>query len=337
MNDNVELLIGHMRVRGFKSYSVESNIFEAADAFTLELEDTSIDLSGEPVCSLRVNGEIELVGIIDSIERNVITGRDLMGLVVDAFVEEFVTLENMSVKALAEKLLAKVPFINRKNIKYGKGNKLRAVDIKQSDDEYESAQLKPGDTVFEVLRDHAYQKGMIFYSMPDGTFIFGLPKTSGAAEFHLARRLDGKGNNVKEGWKTINRAAEYSQVTVLGQQSGEAWDTGGGNVSATVKNGGFPYYKPYVTTSELGGGDLKKYANILMSKQRFQGFGLTYLVPGHSQDGRNWQTNAIASVLDEKPDVNVKGDFLIFSRTFRRDDSGTVTELRLSRPGDIPA
>lgn len=340
MSDSVELLIGGSRINGFKSYSVESDIFKGADAFTLELRDTGMDLSKEVRCQLRVNRETELMGIIDSVERNVISGRDLMGLVADAYVEEFISLDNMSLKALAEKLLAKVPFINRKKIIYGKGSKLRALDTAPGDDTYEFTQLKPGDMVFDVLRDHALREGRVFFSMPDGTFVFGSPKTSGEAEFHIVRRLSGRGNNVKDGWKTVNRAAEYSEIRVLGQEGGEAWDTGGGNTLATVRNPGFPYHKPYVAVAEMDGGDPKKYAGILLSKQMFQGFGLTYIVPGHSQGGRNWQVNSIVNVLDEHPQVDIRGDYLAYSRTFRRSDgesAGTETELKLSPLGALPA
>jgi len=339
MSDDVELIVGQKRVKGFKSYSVESRLFSAASAFNMELRDASVDLSKDVTCQLRVNGEIELMGIIDRVERNSVSGRDFMGLVVDAYVEEFKTLENKSLKALAEELLANVDFINRKNIKYGKGDRLKDVSTTPGDDVFKSIQLQPGSTVFDVLRDHARTKGMLFFSMPDGTFIFGTPKTSGAAEFHIVRRLNGRGNNIKDGWKSVNRAAEYSSVTVLGQKNEDDCNSADCNVSVTVTNPDFPYRKPFVTTSEMGGDDLKKYANMLLSKQRFEGLGLSYLLPGHSQNGRNWQVNTIVSVLDEHPEVKVKGDFLVYSRTFRRssgESSGTETSLRLSRLGELP-
>jgi len=56
---------------------------------------------------------------------------------------------------------------------------------------------------------------MLFFSMPDGTFVFGEPLTSGKAEYTLI-----KGFNILEGERTRDISKRYKTVTVTGQQQG---------------------------------------------------------------------------------------------------------------------
>jgi prophage tail gpP-like protein len=197
MRDKVELLVDGKKVDRFKSYEVTSNLFTAADAFTLELSNPGVDIPAGARCRLVVNGAPELDGIVDVVERSydkagsalTVSGRDLMGLLVDSYCEEFVTLQNIELKALAERLLKKVPHINRKAIVYGKGDKSRAVELTETKEEYEFTQIQPGETVFEVLRKYALSRGMLFFSRPDGTMVFGLPRAGGEARFTVTHRL----------------------------------------------------------------------------------------------------------------------------------------------------
>lgn len=345
MRDKVNLIINNQQIENFLSYRVEANLFVADDAFEFSLANPEVTVSRGDQCKLYINDDLELTGIIDVVSKTVdktgtkltVKGRDLMGLLTDSYVEEFITLQDYTLKQLAEKLLATVPYVNRKNIIYGKGNKNRAVPLTETEEDFEFQQLDPGRTVFEILKEYALSRGMLFFSLPDGTFVFGQPRTSGAADFTLINCRQGKDNNVIEGEKTDDISRRYSKITVMGQRQGtEVWEAEDTNVTGTMEDGTFPFYKPFVAEITHDGQDPEKYAQILMDKQLFDGFNLSYKTYGHSQAGKNYTINAVCHVEDDALDVN--GDSLIYERVFEMDkNQGVFTTLKMSHLGVLPA
>jgi len=338
MRDKISLHINNLKIENFLSYRIESDLFVADDAFEITLANTGAEISEGAQCKLYINDTLELNGIIDKITDSYdkggsklsIEGRDLLGLLIDSYCEEFTTLENVTLKEIAEQLLADIPFINRKSIIYGKGNKNRAVPLTQAEDDYEFAQITPYTTVFEELKKHAIARGMLFFSMPDGTFVFGEPLTSGKAEYTLI-----KGKNILEGERTRDISKRYKTVTVTGQQQGtDLFGPEDINVSGVAIDADFPFTKPFVAQAEHDGQDPQKYAKILMEKQQFDGFSLTYKTHSHSQTGKNYQVNAICHVKDER--FSIDDDFLIYGRTFEMSRDGVFTTLKLSKLGILP-
>lgn len=344
MPDNISLVIGDQVIENFISYQVESDLFVAGDAFKLDLVNPEIEIKEGARCRLEVNGVRELEGIIDRIvegyskagRKLTIEGRDLMGLLVDSYCEEYITLEDITLKALAQKLLKNIPFINTKEIIYGKGNKDRAVPLSTKEEDYEFAQIEPGQTVFEVLRNYALSRGMLFFNHPDGTLIFGEPVTSGSPDYTLICRKDGTGNNIMSSERVRDISKRFSKVTITGQKQGaDDREVDDINFEGTVEDKSFPFKKPFVATLEFDGQNPKKFANILMDKQKFDGFELSYKTNGHSQDGKNFQVNSICHVIDEI--YGYDDDFLVYGRVFemsKRD--GVTTTLKLSRLGEMP-
>ncbi|MDP2166779.1 MAG: hypothetical protein Q8J64_00420 [Thermodesulfovibrionales bacterium] len=336
MPGNIRLLVGGVKIEDFISYQVASDLFQAADAFSFELSmPLHRNVSGLK-CELYVNDILELTGIIDRENHKYdkgknsysIEGRDLMGLLVDSYCEEFPTLEGIELKALAERLLK--PFMSEiKKIEYGKGNKDRAVPLKNKKEEFESIKIQQGQTVFEVLRDYALSRGLLFFSLPDGTLVFGEPATSGEAAFKLVCRKDGQGNNVIEGERVLDYSKRYSKVTVSGQtQDGKP-------VKDFVLDTDVKRHKPFIGQIEFDGQSPKKYANILLNKQRFEGFQLRYKTDGHGQGSRNFQVNSICHVKDEV--FGLDENMLIYGRTFEMSKAGVFTTLKLSKLGVLPA
>jgi prophage tail gpP-like protein len=349
-SDTAYLLIDGKLIEHFVSYKVTSDIFVAEDAFQLDLANPEIFIEEGQQCELYVNDQLELKGYVESIDETsdkngtkvIVEGKDLMGLLAGTYCEEFIKLENIELKELAKRLLKKVPYINLKGIKYGKGDKDRAVELSQRKEEYEYVQIEPGQTVFDVLKNYAMSRGMLFFSMPDGTFVFGQPVTAGEPEFTLIRRKSGKGSNIKGGGRRRDISRRYSKVKVIGQKQGSdpliATDL---NVEGVYEDRDFPFYKPFVATTEYDGQDPVKYAKILAENQQFNGNQLTYTVRGHSQGTKNYQVNKVCHVIDEtlvnKDGSTVDDNFLIYSRVFGRSkDTGTTTTLKLSKLGVLP-
>lgn len=356
MDDKVTLQIAGKRIENWLSYEIESDLYQAADRFTLELASPEIEIRAGQRCELYVNDQLELTGIIDAPRRGwskqgrtlTVEGRDLMGLLVDSYVEQFTTVQGKTVKQLAELLLKTVPFINRKQIIYQQNvvgklkGKKKTVDNPLTgflDTPQKLSQTEPGMTVFEVLSIYAASRGLMLFNLPDGSLVFGRPKAKGKPMFSIVNRLSGVGNNATAGGDDDDISRRYSKVTVISQVQGQddfGMDAGKVNVRATVIDDSFPFYKPFVAKLNNDSQTPKLHARMLMEKQRHDGQQLTYTVPGHSQNGVNWTVNELVQVVDEMLDKN--GVYLVAGRTFRRSkQEGTTTRLRLGPPGLVAA
>ncbi len=355
MRDKVELQVAGQKIENFTSYTIEADIYTADDAFSLEVANPEIAIKPGQRCELWVNDKKELTGIIDCLSRRYdkqgvklkIEGRDLMGLLVDSYCEEFFTVQGMTVKSLAEKLVRNVPFIQRSDIVYReniRGNLKKKKGKKSGSSSsifgsssmgaaHTFAQVEPGQTIFEVLKTYAMSRGMMFFAMPDGTMAFGKPKDSGAPEFlFTTKKTDARENNVLEGSLDDNIAKRYSKVSVLGQQQGtDSLSASAINTKASVTDSTFPFYKPFVTRDNNDSRSPKLRAQMLTEKQKFDGWHLTYKVPHHSQNGKNYAINTICHVTDEV--LGLDGDYLIYARTMERSRQGTFTTLKIGYPG----
>lgn len=351
MSDVVYLLVNGKKIDRFTSYQITADLYAAADAFTLEMARPETTIATGMECHLWVNDKLELMGIIDKTQAKydkkkrslTVTGRDLMGWLVDASAEEFITLKNYKIKSLAERLLKKAPkeFFKLNTVAYAENvvGRLKSKSSKVGifDTTTPLSQIEPGMSIFEVLSEYGKSKGMLFYAQPDGTFAFGKPKETGEPAFTLTNRRDGRGNNVLDGDKSEDISKRYSKVTVVGQKQGQDLFTASEvNVEASATDGAFPFYKPFVMKNEFGGENPKLHARLALEKMRHEGFRLEYTVQGHSQTKKNWGINELAHVVDEDPDFQLDGSFLIYGRTFEKSkDKGTTTRLRLGLPGMI--
>lgn len=350
--DTVALQVGGQRIERFSGYTAEADIYTADDAFSLELAKPKVAIKKGQRCELYVNDQLELTGIIDKVSRKYskagltlrVEGRDLMGLLVDSYCEQFVTVQGMKLSALTEMLLKSVPFINRKKIIYQENvvgklkGKKKALDqplIGYMDTPQRLSQIEPGMTIFEVLRTYAASRGLMFFLMPDGTFVFGRPKAKGEPAFKLICNKSGKGNNVLEGEEIDDISKRYSKITVIGQQQGQedfGMDATNIHTKASTEDKEFPFYKPFVAKDNNDSQSPALHARFLLEQQRHQGYQLHYKVQGHGQNGRNWQINELCQVHDEV--LGIDGVFLIYGRSIERSrQSGTITNLKLGPPG----
>jgi prophage tail gpP-like protein len=335
MLDNVELSIGDQRISNFKSYEITADIFAAASAFSIDLSNPELSIPKASLCKILINGKVELTGIIDSVERSYekrnktlrIAGRDLMGLLVDSSCMPsadgtFPSFENVTVLEAARQLIKDLPFIQRKNIQMQQGCKERAIVHK-------AILVEPGMTRFQVLSRYAAMRGLLFYSLPDGSFVFGEPKKiHGKGGFVLVNSRDGINNNVISGRHQFDQSQTFSQITVVSQSSdGEAVDS---SYTTSVSH---PFFKPLVLTQNGDDESPSSFAKFAKDKMKRDANVYEYVVPGHSQNGRNWSINEGCKVLDD--DLGINGSLLVCARTFVRNRSeGTTTRLRLGPGGD---
>lgn len=349
MSDNIELRVGSMVIKNWLSYTVEADIYTADDAFSLELAHPETDVAAGKRCELYVNGTLELTGIIDRVnisydksgEKLRIEGRDLMGLLVDSYCEEFFTLEGSTVKSLAERLLKNIPFINRKAIVYQedfagrlkkKGKSSGESSVSLIDAPQNFSQIEPGMTVFEALKQYSASRGMMFFSLPDGSFVFGKPREKGKPLFSIVCTREGTENNVLEGEMAHDISKQYSKITVIGQQQGtDSTESDQVNTKASVTDSSVPFRKPMVVKDNNDYQSPALHGRMLMEKARHEGFQLCYTVPFHSQGGRNWTINELCTVKDEV--LGIEGTYLIYGRTLELSRQGSCTRVKLGRPG----
>ncbi|HOZ61615.1 MAG TPA: hypothetical protein PK914_05765 [Smithellaceae bacterium] len=348
MSDKVSLHIGGQRIENFLAYSIAADIYTADDVFALELANPEVAIEPGKKCELYINEQRELTGIIDRVDHSYdkkteslrVEGRDLCGLLVDSYAEDFFDEENMSVKALAERLLRRVPFINRKDIIYqenirgrSKSKGMSAVGIFDTD--HAHAKPDPGRTIFDILKTYSARRGMMFYALENGTLVFGKPKSGGAPLYHLInRRAEPQNNNVLKGSFVRDISRRYSKILVIGQQQDIDEAASDVNVTASVEDPIFPFYKPYVLVDNNDEISPKLAAQMLLEKMKWEGYQLEYRVTGHSQNGINYRINEMCNVEDEV--FGVRENLLIYRRTFELSKKdGVTTILGLGLPGVV--
>src|SRR6185295_9652577 len=333
MSDKVELRVAGLKIENFKSYSITSSLYTAGDAFNMEFAQPEVRVSGGMRCEVYVNDALELTGIIDKDTRGGdksgntlrIEGRDLTGLLIDSCVEDFVDLDDISLQGLTKLLLKKVPFINRKNIVFAKGHAAAG-----DDESGTPPKLEPGETIFDALRKFALARGLLFFSYPDGTLVFGKPLSKGKAEFQLTRLKATDDTNVLKGECTNDLSKRFSKINVIGQQDGS--DPEDVNVEAVVSDPTFPFYKPLVLNMNHDGDSPARFGRMTLDRQRSEGFQLSYEVAGFSQQGKNWGINRMCNIEDDVTEV--RGTYLIYGRTFEQNkEGGRTTKLHLGYPG----
>lgn len=352
--DTVYFMIDGKLIEKFKSYEIDHDMFKGCGTFRAEL---AKPMSISPLAEVEVyiNDTLELTGILDA--RNpkddkdsssrTISGRDLMGVLADAHVDEAVTIKDQTLKQLADRLIGKLDKVKRAAIYYSEEAKTRLNSKGPSVGQFDSAlphmQTEMGSSVFETLAQYARIKGLLFYSLPHGTgstqyqpvFVFSKARESGQAAFSLTRRKDGKGNNINTSELVQDDSKRYSQVTVMGQKQGVDGEASGAwNILATKTDSTFPFYKPFVLKDDSGGDSPKQQARLILEKMRHDAFRLTYGVTGHSQNGKNWTINELCTVRDDEDDYNLYDDYLIYGRKFSMNkEQGQNTELRLGYKG----
>lgn len=359
MFDSVRLEVDGRVVENFLSYSLASDLYQAADAFTLELANPETPIRGGQLCKVFVNGNLELYGLIDKVIRRydkgglklTVQGRDKMGILIDNYAESFISIEGMKLKTLAERLIRPLPFINRADIEYQENIRGTLKHKKKTaggaaptslldllDKGQKVARIEPGKTVFEVLKQYAESRGLLFYLIYQGNaakFVFGRPKVAGGdpAFSLINRKSDGSANNVESGERADDAKEHYSKIIVVGQQQGDdSMAPGKHNTYKILTDDQAPVPKTLVAINNNDYQSAALHARMLMEKARLASQTLTYTVAGHSQGQNNWRINELCSVVDESLDVD--GVFLIYGRTFKLSLSeGTTTELVLGPPG----
>jgi prophage tail gpP-like protein len=320
-------------VSGFERYSVDSDLYTAADDWEVGLA-RYIDIPRGAECTLHYGGQQVLHGIVERRQRSgskgvttySIGGRDLMGLVVGWYIQTGRTIKGKRLADVAELFLRDIPIISRKPIEFGPG--VTALDVPQ-----EYVHVHPGSTVFDLLMGISVARGIHFYIRPNGTVVFDTPSGRGKSRFTI-ENYDGAHNALRFDHR-IDDSEQYSSITVLGQrQSGAAVAASSRNTSSTVQNPDCPIQRPYVLVTQTDAQTPSKQARMILEQQRARAEQLTYTVQGHLQGSAVWEPDSLVDVADDR--LGIRGQYLVYGRRLEKSkDGGTTTEVRLGKPGAV--
>lgn len=363
-HDKVKLQVkkanGWLEIDEFISYSLDSDLFEAADAFDIVVGGYDPGIKKGDIIKVFINDRLELTAIAnkpgrehggENGTRTTLKGVDKMGLLFKHHLETEQKFENISTEGIVEALIKDVTFVNLKDFKIQSRARTRFetfVGPRQQTNEWATRAkstkdvftTKPGETVGAALMRFALSKGVLFFNDPDGTFVLGGLITTGTPSFWLTP------SNIKTMQEKEDSGQSFSKVVLLSKPQITARQSFDPILvqddifnRAEVIDPDFPsgWNLPFVAMSNEGGteADLQQQATLKMAELKYAEFGLTYITDGHSQGGqkgpRNWHPNTIVGVDDPVyPDLN--GDYLIAGRRFTMsNEEGTLTELRLTK------
>ena len=346
--DSSFLTVNNNRIDDVISYSADSDLYLAADAFEFTAKRTSGKILAGDRVRLWVNDKPAMTGVINKSTnkgtkrdglRVDATGTDLMGMlcahcssIIGDIVAESGSSVSVDLRYLVRLMLSDIPqtYVNSLNdVIFQRGTSGLSIS-------FEHISASPGQTVFDILRSAAASRGLLFWCDEEGKFNFGKPLSGGAPVFDIIRRSSGKGNNVIDGQETNDIEDGFSKVIVYSQsQSDGNFDSNNLSASAQLSvPGEFPFYR--LKTVQINGDknspDLE--ARRLINQVKAKLYQYEYVVRGHSQNGLNYTTNVMAHIDDD--DLDVHGDRLIYSRKFTMSkETGPLTILRLGLPGVV--
>ncbi|WP_028535614.1 phage baseplate assembly protein [Paludibacterium yongneupense] len=333
-DDKVSLMIGGHAHQDWSSYDIDSHLIVPGDAWRVELAAPQGSIPAELVVGapieVRVGNDKILVGRIDTIEDEVakdrtvytLNGRDQAAILLDCAAPIFVAKQVTLAQVVAN-------IVRPLGISHIKIN---------ADSTYttEKVNVEPGDRAWNVLANAAEANGLWPWFAPDGTLIVGGPDYSVPPVASLILRRSGQGNNVESLKRTHSIAERYSEVTVLGQKHGTAFDHGKHAIVGKATDPGVAFYRPHVVVDhecESVAQAVSRARKLLMDS-RLKGLTLVAKVKGHrTTDGVLWAPGQRIHVLSEPHGINAVF-FLLGRRLSKgRGGQGSYTLLTLKEDG----
>lgn len=192
----------------------------------------------------------------------------------------------------------------------------------------EAASIQEGESVYELLERLAKQRGLLVWSDGRGSLLLGKP-----APHAIATQLE-RGVNVEAAQGEFSQRDRCSLYIIKGQLPGTDDVNGAPAATPTARttDDGVGRYRPLVVVSEAPGGIAHYRLRAAWERdvRRAKGSRATYTVAGWTHAEGLWQPNTLVPVSDDWLDLHQV--MLLAGVTFRRDGSGTRTELTLVQP-----
>lgn len=330
--DRPVVRIGGKEHRDWYDYSIDSDLFTAADAWSMALgvpvRDIPAKVKPWAEVAISLGDDLVLTGRIDSIKRNTskgerslaLQGRDLAAVLVDCSAPIFVTRETD-----LDGIIAKI---------------VRPLGISKIDVRAKGAREKitvePGMSAWDALERVCEQNGCWPWFEADGTLVIGGPDYSAAPVGELLLTLDRKRTNVLSLSVEEDITDTYSEVTVLGQTHGTEGASGKNNLRHIARNEALAgAYRPLIIVdSECDNADLAaRRARKSLADSALQGLTINAEVRGHRNHAETiWTPGQRVRVLSEPDELDAI--YFLTRRTLRGGrEQGQRTELVLKADG----
>jgi prophage tail gpP-like protein len=335
----------------WKSYEIESNMLELADAFCLTAPNIDGEFAGkvlkEDEVQVVVDGETVLVGNVDEVRYDgsddgstvTISGRDKGRFLVDCCAQ-VVSLRGQTLQSLAERLTS--DWIDT----WETSGAVALPSVKRM-------KVEPSEKVLDCLMRFASIAKVLIWIREDGVGIIGKPDYSQAITHELYRYKRSSKlrslNNVERGTVTESSRDQFSAITALtsaantgggglfGGSSGGLFG-GGGKGQSKIKGTALDATVPNNKWLAIAGSTAKNaaQAKILAEEHRdlaaFRAWTGVYTVRGHKNRDELWRVNTLCSLVDELAGIAF-GSYLVTRRRFMASEQGTSTEVELHPTG----
>ena len=328
---NVELLVNGLRYGGWTDVEVKRSMEAVSGAFTVGLterwagQDRPWVILPGSECTIYVDGELMITGYVDALDvsfdagsHNVtVKGRDKTADMVDcSAVHTPDQWTNIGLDKLARILAS--PFGVPVTIE---------ADVGAA---FPSVKLDHGETAYEALERHARQRAALLLPDRRGGLVVTTPGARRAAV-----KLE-QGVNVLSASGGLDFSSRFSDYIVKGQTVGsDDWDAeAAAHVTASDSDNRISRYRPLIVQAEAlqDNGSAKKRAVWEKNVRKGRSAKATVTVQGWRQSpgGPIWDINMI--VRATLPWLQINGDMMVSSVSFKKSERGTVTELEIASP-----
>lgn len=330
MPDVAELKVGGEVYGGWKSVRVTRGIEQLAGTFDLGLterwsgQETSRPIKPGAACEVLVDGETLITGHVDEASPGYdkethgisVSGRDLTGDLVDC----------SAIYRSGQWAGAKLDKIARDLCKPFGIEVVTEADVGKA---FATWSLQEGESVFECLDRAARLRAVLLTSDTKGRLVI----TRAGSERMAAQLVEGE--NILSASGEFSWRERFSRITVKGQARGDDENSGAtvAQASARSDDATIGRYRPLIVLAEdqEHAGSLKDRADWEKGVRMGRGTRATVTVQGwHATPGEMWLPNRLVRLVS--PMLGADLDLLIVSVTYTLDESGTRTELSLTRP-----
>ena len=329
-NNKLTLAISGYEHRDWERYSIDSDFFTPADGWSLSLgiPATAIPDYVKPWAEVqvRLGTDVILTGRVDAVRRRLakgthtleLHGRDRAGILLDC-----------SAPILARRELTLEEICTT----YLRPLGIDRIEV-QGKDTRKKVTVEPGMSAWEALERAAELAGLWPWFTADGVLKVAAPDYSRAVDAELILEAeDGKKNNVIELSLEDNCQRRYSEVTLLGQGTGDERKGANPSIRAVARDEDAGFSRPLIrdgahleTTAQA-----QAKANKLLSDSIFESWQATARVRGHRTDnGTVWEPGMHIRLISKPLALDV--DTMLARRTLMCDRQGGTTTMLYLRP-----
>ena len=338
--DAVTLAVAGREHRDWESYSIDSDLFTPADAWQVSLGipagEVPASLHPWAEVELRLGTDTVLTGRIDVLRRRLARGAHSL------------TLHGRDRAAVL--LDCSAPVLARRELSLAEicATWLRPLGIDRMDiqggDTSKKVTVEPGMSAWEVLERAAEASGLWPWFAPDGVLHVAAPDYGRATDAELILRdngQDGGQDGGRDGGSAKNNILDlsyeddirrrWSEVTVLGQGTGDETDGARPHIKAVARDQAAAFHRPLIRDAAYleSDGQAQARANKLLADSIFESVLTTARVRGHrTAGGAVWEPGMRVRLV--VPPLGLDVDTLLARRTLACDRrNGTTTTLYL--------